>query len=245
MWVMWEWGKRVFYHQSGSEMTYTDSIVIPDPTQKMSPRKRQLKKWKWHRCSGAFYAYLRKYYICMRSTTLTIFKNKYIISEDYYVKKKKHKKYDSVCPLVLIGSLPPPLPPPPGTKGLGTHSPANWGGGGVPIRTTRETAQHSVYSVVKKVGILKDYSELQAKELRARLDWNLKQQTTTFSLSNWPSPCYLLLFLNDFCIMINDRLLPENSWASCSQVGARRLQWPHHGAKNYKKRRQFLNFKTW
>ncbi len=48
---------------------------------------------------------------------------------------------DSVCPLVGIGTPPPPLPQasvPPRTTGRGrggTHSPACEGGGGVPIRT--------------------------------------------------------------------------------------------------------------
>ncbi len=56
-----------------------------------------------------------------------------------------YKKYHSVCPIVGIGTLPPPLSPasvplPPGTKGGGhTRLGERVGGvGGVPIQTTGE-----------------------------------------------------------------------------------------------------------
>ena len=61
-------------------------------------------------------------------------------------------EYHSVCPLVGIGTLPPPLSSecalPPGT-GEGAHSPAGLvlGDSGVPIPTPGEKAYHSAYSV--------------------------------------------------------------------------------------------------
>ncbi len=65
-----------------------------------------------------------------------------------------YKEYHSVCPLVVIGTLPPPLPPAsvplsPEPKGGGGTLACGWGVGGVPILTTGEKAQHSSYSLIR------------------------------------------------------------------------------------------------
>jgi hypothetical protein len=63
-------------------------------------------------------------------------------------------EYQSVCPLVRVGTLHPlsykRVCPPQNQKG-GTHSPADEGVG-VPIRTTGEKAYHSVYYVPRILG---------------------------------------------------------------------------------------------
>jgi len=60
-------------------------------------------------------------------------------------KVHSYTEYHSVCPLVGIGTLLPPLSPasvplPPVPKGGGAHSPAGEGLGGVPVPTTGEKA---------------------------------------------------------------------------------------------------------
>jgi hypothetical protein len=72
---------------------------------------------------------------------------------------RPHQRY-SVCPLVRIGTPPPhslyTLPQasvalPPNQRGE-ANSPGREGkGGGVPIRTTREKAKYSVYSLVRSI----------------------------------------------------------------------------------------------
>ncbi len=66
---------------------------------------------------------------------------------------KVHAENHSVCPLVGIGTAPPPHPPAsvyptPEPKGGGVTLACGWGGGGVSIRTTGKKAKHSVYSYV-------------------------------------------------------------------------------------------------
>ncbi len=64
-----------------------------------------------------------------------------------YKARGVYLEYHSVCPLVGIGTRPPPPlgeasvqpPPPPWIKGGDTLA-RGWGGGGIPIRTTGEKA---------------------------------------------------------------------------------------------------------
>ncbi len=108
-----------------------------------------------------------------------------IIREDYIVKKNTK----STTASIPSPELPPPHPPP-ATQAIVSLPPEPKG-----KRHTRLRAEGMGVSqfgrLEKRPSTLSTLS--QAKELRARLDWNLKQQTTTFSLFKWPLHYSLLL----------------------------------------------------